>query len=401
MQKESFNIQIMFKRTIRFWLWVLKQFVDSNVMARGASLTLTSLLAMVPFLIMMMTLASLIPDYGQLDQKMQSFIFNNFAPHTGEVIGQYIDQLVSKRIGLPVAVTLALFIISIFMIRSIDHAVNEIWQVEHKRSFINAFLLYWAIITLGPILFGLGLGLSSYLLSLKWVNDWTLQGAGKLLLMLPSLFYFVAFVFLYRVIPFVKVKLIHAILGSLVAVILFEVVKYGFTLYVTLVPTYELIYGTLVAIPLFILWVLIAWYIFLLGAIVVKGLHLSQAQRSVYKMQAFNIAMTTIKHLYAKSSTQQITRFSELLNIMPNVSVDDLKRVLNRLSAKRIIYQDDEKYILCCNLDQLYFDELYVALALYLPIGDKDNQLVQPINQSLKMLLHQPIIKVLDLAKKN
>ncbi|MCF6777059.1 YihY family inner membrane protein [Thiotrichales bacterium 19X7-9] len=401
MQKESFNIQIMFKRTIRFWLWVLKQFVDSNVMARGASLTLTSLLAMVPFLIMMMTLASLIPDYGQLDQKMQSFIFNNFAPHTGEVIGQYIDQLVSKRIGLPVAVTLALFIISIFMIRSIDQAVNEIWQVEHKRSFINAFLLYWAIITLGPILFGLGLGLSSYLLSLKWVNDWTLQGAGKLLLMLPSLFYFVAFIFLYRVIPFVKVKLIHAILGSLVAVILFEVVKYGFTLYVTLVPTYELIYGTLVAIPLFILWVLIAWYIFLLGAIVVKGLYLSQAQRSVYKMQAFNIAMTIIKHLYAKSSTQQIVCFSELLNIMPNVSVDDLKRVLNRLNAKRIIYQDGEKYILCCNLDKLYFDELYAALALYLPIGDKDNQLVQPINQSLKMLLHQPIIKVLDLAKKN
>ncbi|MCF6764195.1 YihY family inner membrane protein [Thiotrichales bacterium 19S3-7] len=399
MQKQQQNIQPIFKRIIRFWGWVLRQFVDSNSMARAASLTLTSLLAMVPFLIMMMTLASLIPDYGQLGQKMQNFIFNNFAPHTGEVVGQYIDQLVSNRIGLPLAVTLALFIISIFMIRSIDQAVNAIWQVEHKRNFINAFLLYWAIITLGPILFGLGLGLSSYLLSLKWVNDWTLQGAAKLFLILPSLFYFVAFIFLYRVIPFVKVKMLHAVLGALVAVILFETVKYGFTLYVTMVPTYELIYGALVAIPLFILWVLIAWYIFLLGAIVVKGLHLSQAQRSVYKMQAFSIAMSIIKHVYQASQIQKIASFSDFLKLMPNVSVDDLKRVLNRLVAKRMIYQDGENYILCCNLDKIYFDELYAALSLYLPIDQKDNQLVQPINQSLKMLLHQPIAKIIDLQR--
>ncbi|MCF6768146.1 YihY family inner membrane protein [Thiotrichales bacterium 19S11-10] len=387
------------QRTMRFWLWVFKQFINSDSLARAASLALTSLLAMVPFLILMMTLLSLIPDSDVLSQKVQAFIFNNFAPQTGEVIGHHLKALIDRKIGLPIVVLVFLFFVSIFMIRSIDQAINSIWQVENKRSFVNSFLLYWAIITLGPLLFGLGLGFSSYFLSLKWVDDWTFQGAGKLILFLPSVFYFVAFVFLYRVIPFVKVKLSHAVVGGLVAVILFETLKYGFTLYVSVVPTYEVIYGALVAIPLFMLWVLLCWYIFLIGAIVVKGLHLSQAQRSVYQMASFHIAMEVIKNLYTNANKGHTATFSDLLKHMPSVSVDDLKRVLNLMVNKQLIYQDGDHYLLSCQLDHVYFDGLYSALGLYIPSNKDQNSLSIEFNTVFKDLMHQPVVRLLGIGK--
>lgn len=398
MLKSQVSLKLTLKRILRFWLWVYRQFVASDALLSAASLTVTSLLAMVPFLILMMTLVSLIPDYAHIGQKMQAFIFNNFAPQTGEVIGKYVNQLVERRIGLPIAVTIGLFIISIFMIRSIDRAVNSIWQIQHKRSLVNAFLLYWAIITLGPIFFGIGLGLSSYILSLKWVNDITLEGSAKLLLLLPSFFYFIAFVFLYRVIPCVKVKISHAILGALFSVVLFEIVKFGFALYVSLVPTYELIYGALVAVPLFILWVLIAWYIFLSGALVVKGLHLSQAQRSVYQMPPFYIALEVLKYLYNNMDQKHIASFAELLKQMPSVRVDDLEHILSLLAEKHLIYYENDHYVLCCNLDHLYFDELYQTLALHIPLDKSSQYLTKSADDALKALFHQPVVDILRLS---
>lgn len=387
------------KRIFHFWFWVIREFIHSDALARAASLTLTSLLAMVPFLILMMTLASLFPEYQELGNNMQQFIFNNFAPQAGQTIGKYLDGLINQRVGLPIAAILVLFFISVLMIRSLDQAVNVLWQVEQKRPLMNAFLLYWAIITLGPIFFGIGLGLGSYLLSLKWLNIVTLKGTSKILLLLPVIFYYLTYVFLYYVIPSTKVKLSHACCGALTAVILFELSKYLFTLYVSIVPTYEIIYGTLVAVPLFILWVLIAWCIFLIGALVAKGLHLSQAYRANFNMPYFEIAILVLKYLYHNRVNAKKVTLNNLLCHIDHVNLADLRYVLYRLQKTHLIYSENNNYVLNCDFDHMTFSVLYQKLKFYLPFNLvlESQELDEKLGLDIKNAMDKPLEEILNL----
>ncbi len=389
------------KRFSTFWYWVVREFFKQKCTARASALSLTSLLAIVPLIIVLMSVLSMVPEFKSLEGKIQQFIFHNFVPSTGSTIGVYIEQITNSRVGLPIMAVVFLFVVSVLMIMSLEGALNDIWQVRAKRSIGSAFLLYWGCLTIGPILLGGGLAVSSYMASLTWLSDISLNGPLKILIALPFIFNVCAFTFIYYVIPNTKINLWHALLGGLFSAVVFEIAKKVFALYVMAVPTYELIYGALAAIPLFIIWVFVSWQIFLLGAIVVNGLYLSQARRDTYQINDFTLAMRVIKHLSEAQSIGKICTLKRLIRSEKYVSVGAMKHVLNRLNEIKLVFASASgEYVLNFDPNKLSMLILYDRLEFYFPVGDEGYESsiagnFKALSQSIADELNKPVSRFL------
>ncbi|HKT97380.1 MAG TPA: YhjD/YihY/BrkB family envelope integrity protein, partial [Paraburkholderia sp.] len=158
---------------------------------------------------------------------------------------------------------------------TVESAFNVIWRVRKARPFAQRVLVYWAILTLGPILIGVSLSISSYLFTrsaalateqhVSMLFDWMLIGAS---LPLTAL----AFTMLYVYLPNCRVEWRDAVVGGVAAAVAFELAKRGFGLYVRRIPTYTAVYGAFAAAPMFLLWMYLSWFITLVGAMITSAL---------------------------------------------------------------------------------------------------------------------------------
>ena len=211
---------------------------------------------------------SAFPVSERVTDQIQDFVFANFIPASGEVLQQYLQQFSQKASQLTGAGFLFLIVVALALMANIDKAFNTIWRVKKKRSPISKFIVYWAILSLGPLLIGVSMAVTSYLVSLPLFTDAAATfGFGRRLLGLtPLLASATAFTLLYAVVPNRRVPIKNAIAGGVLAAILFEIAKRGFAFYLTSFPAYEAIYGALAAIPIFLVWVYLSWVVTLLGA---------------------------------------------------------------------------------------------------------------------------------------
>jgi membrane protein len=182
-------------------------------------------------------------------------------------VQQYLSGFSENARKLTVTGLAVLVVIALMLMATIDDALNTIWRVSNRRSPVARFLLYWAMITLGPVLVGAGLVATSYILSLPSMTG--MEGSPeierRLLSVLPFLTTTAAFSLLYQFVPNCHVRFRHALIGGVTAGVLFELAKYGFGIYVKSTST-EAIYGAIAIIPLFLVWIYTSWVIVLLGA---------------------------------------------------------------------------------------------------------------------------------------
>jgi len=188
-------------------------------------------------------------------------------PAAGDVIQRYLDQFVANVNKMTAVGAVGLIVTALLLMHSVDSALNTIWRSNSPRPMVYSFAVYWMILTLGPLLAGASLAISSYLLSLRWVNVTGVTSLiDQLLRIFPLVLSILAFWLLYSVVPTRRVPGRDALTGAVVAGLLFELGKKGFALYVTMFPSYQLIYGVLAVIPILFLWVYWTWCIVLLGA---------------------------------------------------------------------------------------------------------------------------------------
>jgi membrane protein len=190
-------------------------------------------------------------------------------------IFNYLNQFASKAKGLTTIGMIFLFVTAVMTMMTVESAFNVIWRVRKARPIAQRILVYWAIITLGPILIGVSLSISSYLFTRSMaftgaqhippVIDWALTGAS---LPLTAL----AFTMLYVFLPNCRVEWRDAVIGGITAAIAFELAKRGFGFYVRRIPTYTAVYGAFAAVPLFLLWMYLCWFIALAGAMIASAL---------------------------------------------------------------------------------------------------------------------------------
>ena len=231
-------------RTRPLWAWLklLWQRIDEdNMTTLAGNLAYVSLLSLVPLVAVVFALFAAFPMFSDVSIQLRHFIFANFLPATGDVIQRYIEQFVANSNKMTAVGACGLIVTALLLMYSIDSALNTIWRSKRARPKIYSFAVYWMILTLGPLLAGASLAISSYLLSLRWASDLNTV-IDNVLRIFPLLLSWISFW------------------------LLFEAGKKGFALYITMFPSYQLIYGVLAVIPILFVWVYWTWCIVLLGA---------------------------------------------------------------------------------------------------------------------------------------
>jgi membrane protein len=253
---------------IEFARMAWRRFDEERCLQIGSSLTFTALLAIVPVITVALTVISAFPVFGELLLNVQRFILVNMLPESAESIAAYAEKFADNAARLTAVGLLLLFVTAMIVLQTIDRAFNQIWRVPRPRATAQRIFIYWAILTVGPVLIGASLSLTSWLVSqsLGLVKDLPLAGEAVLKLV-PIGLTGIAFSLLYFAMPNRRVLVRDALSGGFLAALAFEWMKHGFALYITHFPTHTVIYGAFASVPIFLLWIYLSWIVVLGGAV--------------------------------------------------------------------------------------------------------------------------------------
>jgi len=246
-----------------FWFAVFKHFNRQQGSDSVAILAYTSLVGIVPMLAVMLSLFSVSSYFESFEQLVMAQVVHNLMPASQPVIEDYLLKFSQQAVQLKGPGILVMFITSLLLLWKVDEKLNAMWPNRTTRKWWVSLLHYLGISILGPLLLGLSLVLSSYLLALPLLAEtmpW-LEQATFGMATLPLLLSWLGFTLLFKFVPSCYVPIKIALLGGLFAMVELELLKYGFALYVTWFPTYNLVYGAFAAIPLFLLWLYLIWFI--------------------------------------------------------------------------------------------------------------------------------------------
>ena len=256
------------KSTARFTKVLAQRFMTDHLMRMAASLSFSTLLTLVPFLILCGFVLSLFPFFHQAPLHVQRFILDNFVVSTATNVNAQVSRFVSQVSALKWPNIAALSVVSLMMVLNMVECYNDIWKVKTRYHFGWTLLLYWVCILLIP------LALAIVLMVLPSLFSWSLleklqlyQIVGRVLLSsIPFLSSIIVFFLCNWVLPHARVKLKFAFVGAFFSAVLFSFAKMAFVGYVNFFTSYQLIYGALAAIPFFLIWVYLSWLIVLMGA---------------------------------------------------------------------------------------------------------------------------------------
>ncbi len=254
---------------MHFLKLIVTRFKQERCIDMASSLTFTTLLSLVPLITIMIIIFSAFPQFSDFSGHAKSIILENMLPETGgKIISRYMEQFANNAARLTAVGIVFLAVTAMMMIYSIDSAFNKIWRVTRQRTVIQRVLVYWAVLTLAPILMGGSLSMTSWLIGMSVGNLSHLSPIVlSILKLVPIILATLAFAFLFRVVPNRFVPMRHAFIGGAVSALAFEAMSHAFALYISLFPTYKLVYGAFASFPIFLLWVYLSWLVVLLGAV--------------------------------------------------------------------------------------------------------------------------------------
>lgn len=347
---------------------LFSQFIGNQGILNASALTYTTLFAVVPLMTVSYSIFSAIPSFNGVAEQFQSWVFAHFVPASGEVVQGYLADFTTKARSLTAVGVVTLAITAILMMRNIEAALNRIWHVKEARKGVSSFLLYWAILSLGPILIGLGMVVTSYVASISLVTSAAdFVGKGRLLSFLPMLLSALAFTLLYAAVPNCRVPFKSALVGGIAVAILFETAKRLFALFVTQFPSYELIYGAFAAVPLFLIWIYISWVIILLGAELTRALTLSFIPQHFKTTDRLHHVLELLALLWNAQQEGKVVNEKSLFLALPHLQSnwDDYRLRLEQ--AGLISGNGRGQVLLCRDLSQYSLEQLVSVLPWSLP----------------------------------
>ena len=316
------------------------RFFQDRCMQTAASLTFTTLLSLVPLITIALTVFSAFPAFENFSTQIKIYLLNNLMPETaGVVITQYMQQFADSAAGLTAIGIGFLAVTAMSMMLTIDEAFNIIWRVTRPRPLIKRVIVYWAVLTLAPLLIGASLSLTSWLvgLSMGYAEYIPLFGVGALKI-LPVLLTATAFALLFRLVPNCHVPMKHAMLGALVAAIVFEFMNRMFGYYVSNFPTYKLVYGAFASVPIFLMWVYLSWLVILFGAVIAASLSHWRAPSTKHSPPAAQLldALRVLQIMSKCLDTGKVCTFQELSGSL-HLDYDILEKVLQKLVSADMV----------------------------------------------------------------
>jgi membrane protein len=294
--------------TLSTWPWfetlrtLRQRFREDRLGLAASSLTFTTLIALVPLLTVMLALFTAFPMFASFQGALETYFLQSLVPDSiAKPVLRALTQFAAKasRLG---AVGLMVFVgTALAMMLTIDRTLNAIWRVRKPRPFAQRVLVYWAALTLGPLVIGVSLSATSYALSaskgLVTVMPGTLaallNGAEFALLAL-------AMAGLFHYVPNTAVRWRHAWAGAVFVAVAFEFAKRALAWYVDTVPTYSAVYGAFATAPILLLWIYCGWVIVLLGAVIAAyapSLSMKVVRRPLVPGHRFDLALVVLRAL--------------------------------------------------------------------------------------------------------
>ncbi|CAM2990107.1 virulence factor BrkB family protein [Pseudoalteromonas distincta] len=250
-----------------WWMQYVNRCIDDQITVNAGYLAYVTLLSLIPLIAVGVAIFSAFPGFESTRMEIESFLFTNFVPTSTDVIREHISSFAGNANQMTAVGIGFLAAIALLLIRNVDATLNRIWRIKKKRPMMISFAVYWMVLSLGPMLLGASIGVTSYIVSLVSFADQGIPGfSGFLLKLLPYGISMVGFIMLYTLVPNTRVSFKAAIPGAFFAALLFELTKKGFALYISHFPSYEVIYGAVATIPILFVWVYLSWIVVLLGA---------------------------------------------------------------------------------------------------------------------------------------
>ncbi|KQT13609.1 YihY family inner membrane protein [Ramlibacter sp. Leaf400] len=342
----------------------------------ASSLTFTTTIALVPLFTVALALFSAFPIFGKMQVAVQQWLVQSLVPDAiaRQVLG-YLTQFAGKasRLG---AVGLAVLLVSaIALVLTIDRTLNTIWRVKRPRPLPQRVLIYWAVLTLGPLLVGVSLSATSYAL---YASRGLVRGMpGTLQFVLDLLEFGLiagALTCLYRFVPNTPVRMAHAAAGGVFAALGIELAKRLLAWYLNLVPTYSVVYGAFATFPILLVWIYLAWLVVLVGAVVaayLPGMLGAGRRPPTGQGWQFQLALEVLQQLHrARVSARRGMNVDELV-AATDVDALQLEPVLETLVqldwVGRLNEVDDDvatRYVMLADVDSTSVEPLLRHLLL-------------------------------------
>lgn len=360
------------KQQLIYWKefvgYIFARFNADKCSSVAAELTVTSLLALVPLTTVVFSLLALIPNFQNMAIQLQELMFEYFVPATGESVQNYLTEFVGKAKGMSGVGFLMLLITALLMMKTIDGSFNNIWRIKSHKSALRTILVYWAVLTLGPIFLGTSLLITSYIKSLPLISDVVQQNTIWMRLGLPFLMEVGAFTLMFYIIPNRKIQMKHAVISAGITALFFELAKSGFGIFVDYFSTYQLIFGALATIPLFLIWIYLSWAIILFGAEICHGIFSFESTDSKKANHPFINAVQLILFLGEKQSKGEVIDENSILSNMEFGYRDSNITLLEKLLERDVVAKlQDQSYCLKVGREDINFKTVYVIAGNDLP----------------------------------
>lgn len=271
------SVKNYYRWLLGFFCLMVRQYQAKSCQKSAASLTYMTLFATVPMMTVTYSMFSIIPAFQNLGDQLQAMVFEHFLPNSEQDLGKYLQDFSTQARQLT-AFGLAFLLVSAYlMLKNIEQNFNAIWGVARGRRGVANFLLYWAILSLGPLLLGVALAMSTYLASFRLlVGPYDSLGVVETVLQFaPWVLTWAAFTLLFVAVPNCKVPVTHALVGGFFTTLGFQGLKAAFS-WIVSHSSFTLVYGAFAAVPLFLLWVNLIWTVILGGAVFVHTINAHQ-----------------------------------------------------------------------------------------------------------------------------
>jgi membrane protein len=262
--------------TLRTWPWfdtlhtLRQRFAEDRLGLTAGSLTFTTLIALVPLLTVMLALFTAFPMFSSFQGALEKYFLHALVPASiAKPVLDALTQFANKSSRLGSAGLVFLLVSALSLMLTIDRTLNGIWRVRKPRPMAQRVLVYWAAVTLGPLVLGVSLTVTSYALSVSRGLVGGMPGGVRLLLAgLEFALLAAAAAALFHYVPNTHVRWRHALAGGLFVSAGFELAKKALAWYVGSVGTFAMVYGAFATVPIFLLWIYLSWVIVLLGAVI-------------------------------------------------------------------------------------------------------------------------------------
>lgn len=264
------NLAKRFNNIKGFLKFLATRAKNDTIFRVSASLSYTSVIAIVPIFAIGIAIFSAFPVFSGVKEQIQELLLKNFVPEIEQEVSQYFQEFINATAQLTTIGVVGLAITAILMLSTIENSLNFIFKVHKPRRIATKITLYWTVVTLGPLLLGAAMSLRGYLYATDLMPD--AISPSVISNLLPAFITFIVLMMIYILVPNRKVKVANASIGALTALFLFWLLRKLFGIIILKSATYKTLYGALAVLPIFLVWMYLAWSVVIFGAVVTAAL---------------------------------------------------------------------------------------------------------------------------------